>query len=385
MSGLYNLLNQAKLILERVNVSRMESRLRGEQFNIFHVSGVNHYETIHSAVIAEFLNPAGSHGQGDTYLKEFLSTIGNNEFLTAFDTSTASVTPESRTPDGRLDILITNTKGQAVIIENKIYADDQWEQLKRYNDFALNKYRSGNYAILYLTLWGDEASEQSGKGVDYTCISYKDTVLKWLERCIQISAQKPLIRETMIQYANLIKELTNQTMDTKSKNELLKLMVDNAEVVAEIYNNQGDYIKYVWENRIRPRLQEMANKKELLYEDYNMTCQNPDGKSFTFRSSNWQYTAIRFMSEIKSYVGDWYYGIVSIDGKYPKPQQKLDVFQDSPNVFWPYGSAYMDSFRHWDMNTLAYMVNHTDKFVDYIKKKIEIVLNELDRKGIQLE
>ncbi len=385
MSGLHNLLSQAKSILERVKVSRMESRLRGEQFNIFHVSGVNHYETIHSAVIAEFLNPDGSHGQGDTYLKEFLSTIGNNEFLTAFDTSTASVATESHTPDGRLDILITNTKGQAVIIENKIYADDQWEQLKRYNDFALKEYHAGNYAILYLTLWGGEASEQSGKGVDYTCISYKDTVLKWLERCIQISAQKPLIRETMIQYANLIKELTNQTMDTKSKNELLELMADNAEVVAEIYNNQGDYIKYVWENRIRPELQEMANEKGLLYEDYNMTCQNHDGKSFTFRSSSWQYTAIRFMSERKSDIRDLYYGIVSLDGKTPKPQQKLDVFQDSPNEFWPYGNAWMDSFRHWDMNTLAYMVKHTDKFVDYIKEKIEMILDELDRKGIQLE
>ena len=191
------MLSQAKSILERVKVLRMESRLRGEQFNIFHVSGVNHYETIHSAVIAEFLNPDGSHGQGDTYLKEFLSTIGNNEFLTAFDTSKASVATESHTADGRMDILITNTKGQAVIIENKIYADDQWEQLKRYNDFALKEYHAGNYAILYLTLWGGEASKQSGKGVVYTCISYKDTVLKWLERCIQISAQKPLIRETM--------------------------------------------------------------------------------------------------------------------------------------------------------------------------------------------
>ena len=139
------------------------------------------------------------------------------------------------------NILITNAKGQAVIIENKIYAGDQWEQLKRYNTFASRQYHAGNYAILYLTLWGNEASEQSGEGVDYTRISYRDTILKWLERCIPISAQKPLIRETMIQYANHIKELTNQTMDAKNKDELIKLMIDNAEAIAEIDNTKGDY------------------------------------------------------------------------------------------------------------------------------------------------
>ena len=31
------------------------------------------------------------------------------------------------------------------------------------------------------------------------------------------------------------------------------------------------------------------------------------------------------------------------------------------------------------------MVNHTDKFVNYIKEKIQIVLNELERKGIELK
>lgn len=31
------------------------------------------------------------------------------------------------------------------------------------------------------------------------------------------------------------------------QNELLELMANNAEVVAEIFNNQSDYIKYTWE------------------------------------------------------------------------------------------------------------------------------------------
>ena len=110
MADLNNLLNEAKFILAKATVSRNESRLRGEQFNIFHACGVNHYETKHSAIIAEFLNPEGSHGQGDIYLKEFLATFGENEMLSSFDSSTASVTTEYAVPNGRLDLLITNIK-----------------------------------------------------------------------------------------------------------------------------------------------------------------------------------------------------------------------------------------------------------------------------------
>ena len=163
MTDISKLLAEARVILEKAKVAQQESRQRGEQFNIFHACGVNHYETRHSAILAEFLNPEGSHGQGDVYLKAFLDVV---PFPFRFDTSTAKVTTEFPTSDGRMDILITNAKGQAVIIENKIYAGDQWEQLKRYNTFASRQYHAGNYAILYLTLWGNEASEQSGEGVD---------------------------------------------------------------------------------------------------------------------------------------------------------------------------------------------------------------------------
>lgn len=386
MANLNTLLTEARLILEKAKVSRNESRLRGEQFNIFHACGVNHYETTHSAILAEFLNPEGSHGQGDTYLKEFLSVVGDVGLQSAFDTSESSITTEYSTSCGRLDILISNSKGQAIIIENKIYAGDQWEQLKRYDNFASQKYHVGNYAILYLTLWGDEASEQSGEGVRYKCISYKDTILEWLKRGISISAQKPLIRETMIQYSNLIKELTNQTMDNMNKNELLELMANNAEIVAEIFNNQGDYIKYTWENRIRPKLQEIATQKKLLYEEYNMTCQNKwDGKSFTFRAANCQYTGIRFQSNTRSYDLDMFYGIVSLDGKHPGIQQKLNVFQEDPSDIWPYGCAYLDKYRYWNMTSRAEIINNTDEFVNYIKGKIESVLTELNQRGIKLE
>lgn len=379
MVEIQNLLTQAARILEKANIAWQESRLRGEQFNIFHVCGVNHYETIHSAIIAEFLNPNGSHGQGDVFLKEFLAGIKGNELCSTFDTLTASVTTEFAMDNGRIDIFITNASGQTIIIENKVYADDQWEQLKRYNEYALKRFHTGNYSILYLTLWGNEASTQSGEGVNYTCISYKDTILQWLERCMQIAIQKPLIRETLIQYANLIKELTNQTMDAKDKNELLELMANNAEAVAAICNMQGDYFEYVCKTYIQPRLKELAEELGFEYRESDNMWSDNKYLNFNFIK---KHLAIYFEAA-RGRMYDIYYGFDFEGIERPKLSQ-ISIFGKA-NSAWPYGFAYLDQYRYWDMNTLADILKDTDKFVNYIKQKIQVVLDELSKQGIELD
>ena len=195
------LLKQVEQIVSQAKQAKEESRKRGEQFNMFWACKVNHYETSHSAIIAELLNPKGLHGQGELYLTLFLLSYKSG-FCFSLENG-ATVETEVVTGDGRLDILITNPEGQAIIIENKIYAQDQLEQLKRYDKYASEKYGKENYEILYLTLFGDEASKQSCKDVEYIPISYEVQIVEWLEECIGFSARLPLIRETLIQYQQL--------------------------------------------------------------------------------------------------------------------------------------------------------------------------------------
>ena len=135
---LHNLLNEVNVILQQEKIKKEESLKRGERFNMFATLGVAHYEVTHSAIIASFLNPQELHGQGDKFLKLFLSIIGDE---TELDTANSNVYTESSNDDGRIDILIEDNNKKAVIIENKIYAGDQNEQLKRYNHFASNKYK----------------------------------------------------------------------------------------------------------------------------------------------------------------------------------------------------------------------------------------------------
>lgn len=143
--------------------------IMGTRFNIFHILGVSHYENTHSTILAELLNPEGTHGLHNSFLKLFLDI---NQ-IEGFDSRNALVRTEVAVSEyGRIDILIESSNW-AVIIENKFYAKDQPEQLKRYNEYAIGKYGVGNYMILYLTPDGRYASDDSGRGVDYRCISYK--------------------------------------------------------------------------------------------------------------------------------------------------------------------------------------------------------------------
>lgn len=217
--------------------------------------GVAHYEVTHSKIIASFLNPQGSHGQGDLFLRLFLQTIENKDKIN-IDTSNAKVYTEYDIGvNGRLDIFIDNGS-YGIIIENKVYAGDQPEQLSRYDTFAKKKYKEGNYTIYYLTLDGHEASEDSIKNketeecVNYYCISYSKDIINWLQFCIQESATMPLVRETLVQYLNHIRQLTNQDMDSLNKEKWIELLAENtnfetaAEVGAFIAN--ADNVKKIY-------------------------------------------------------------------------------------------------------------------------------------------
>lgn len=382
MDKLKETLSRLNLILEKSKIKRQDSAQRGEQFNIFHICGIEHYETSHSTILAGILNPNGNHGQGDTFLKAFLESVSNPIWLSEFDTKTASVKTEYDTSNGRIDILITNDKNQAIIIENKIYAPDQPKQLIRYDKFAQKTFHKGNYAILYLTLWGDEASKESAEGVTYQCISYRTTILKWLDKCMQLSVQRPLIRETLIQYSNLIKELTNQTMEDLNKDEFLKIMMENSQAVATICEMQYDFFKYVGKKLITPLLKEVAKDLDFEYHESDTFWEGARYDGFHFRKGNLRIT----LEAGKPCMNDIYFGFEFITDKQDNlPNIKMPNEFKSPGGCWPYGVAYLDQYRYWNTTTLSDIITNPDKFKNYIKGKIQTVLTILEENGISIE
>ncbi len=237
----------------------------GEMFNVFEILKLETYETrTHSAFLKALLDPNGKHGMGDTMLKLFLKAINYNDL----DLATARVDEKERSigeiskdynEGGRIDIIIEDGFGHAIIIENKIYASDQEKQLIRYFNHAMVEYSKG-FKLLYLNLDGTPPSEYSIKdgknlleiGQDFQVISYKDGILNWLEKCKKEAAEHPILRETIVQYIYLINKLTNQSTNHKMKNEIKQLLLsdfdkfNNAQIIGNAHNDlRRDIIEQV--------------------------------------------------------------------------------------------------------------------------------------------
>lgn len=149
---------------EKINVKQKQriedSRKRGERFNIFNTLGVQSNEVrLHSAFIAELLNPDGDHGIDSEFLVSFMKSIGlpYNYIVSSKVNKREIVEREighkTDTTGGRIDIIIEDGRN-AIIIENKIYATDQENQLLRYYNYAIEKFGGGHFVLLYLTLDG---------------------------------------------------------------------------------------------------------------------------------------------------------------------------------------------------------------------------------------
>jgi len=228
---------------------REMDRLSGGNFNIFRVINVSSDELKHSLFIADLLNPKGSHGQGTVFLSLFVEQLGITPFVSdnaivEIEKSIGKITEEE---GGRLDIYINDNRGNAVVIENKIYADDQPNQLIRYYQFIQN-HKFNPQHVYYLTLDGKNATRKSThceslkleSGEHYKTISYQSDIINWLELCRKEAAQLPLLREGISHYINLIKYLTGQSTNKAMRDEIIEIAMQSEQSLrsaADISNN----------------------------------------------------------------------------------------------------------------------------------------------------
>ena len=359
----------------------------GGRFNMFRVVGVNHYENTHSGIIAEFLNPNGSHGLKDKFLREFINQTIPKDF--SFDCNKALVNTELTLNDlGRADIVIEQRdKQKAIIIENKIYAGDQSEQLKRYDKYAYGKYGKGNYLILYLTLDGVNASDDSGSGVDYTNISYASDMVKWLEECTKISLHFPMVRETINQYINHLKQLTNQDMDAKSQKEIVDILSkkENIPNVAKILENQEAWKQEIIIKYLKPSLEKLANDRNLKFDGSDLDKLSEKNKYFSFYREEWGRFRIYFASETTGYT-NFFVGISHSEGDATKNVQKqFNCFKHESNAWWPYGHIYLDN-RFWNNDTFVDISKGDDsELIKEIASLLDAILSEIKEKEIDFK
>lgn len=377
---------------------KREKFRRGENFNIFNTLGLRSNEVrLHSAFLAELLNPCGSHGMGGEFLSAFLGVVGlPTDYINASKVDVNHIVErnigfKTESSGGRIDIILED-RCNAIIIENKIYAADQENQLLRYFNYGKEKFGRDHFCLFYLTLDGHEPAETSVKeGVKYKCISYGNEILKWLDQCVRLAFNMPLIRETINQYINLIKQLTNKDMDTKQQSEMFEAMAKYPEAVAAIFNNGfHSFRDYLFRNKVFPRFQEIARTRfnGLLFNEENLLSDEKE-ICYSFCMPQWQHLKIYVDSEDRGaccYIG---IAFANSDDALIKDYQhvQLECLPDKPFEIWPYGSKFLKKYASIkDSEILPALLDTSDDgYCAYIMSEVKMILDELKHKQIELE
>ncbi|MGJ0355111.1 PD-(D/E)XK nuclease family protein [Aliarcobacter cryaerophilus] len=219
---------------------------RGDKFNIFSILKMERLEVkTHSAFLYELINLNGTHYQDDKYLRIFIDEVLKIE---DFDFKNVKVGRETLIDaDRKIDFTIENDD-YYIAIEMKIDATDQYKQLSDY--FKYTKKQAKKFKKLYyLTLDGKDASEKSFKDkktIDYEKISFQFHILNFIEKSIEKSANLPIIRESLIQYQNLILNITNQT---RQELQMESIKFINTPEMAKAATYMSKNLSYAWAKR----------------------------------------------------------------------------------------------------------------------------------------
>lgn len=387
LSAMFSAINEQYAAAKERESKRRE---QGELFNIFNILKLQSNEVrLHSALLAELLCPNGSHGASSLFLKAFLKVIGEDEDYikapVAEKITERYIGKKTKTEGGIVDIIIEDGN-HAIIIENKIYAPDQENQLVRYYNYGKKKFPNG-FKLLYLTLHGDDASDNSlgGKGIEPQNISYANEIIDWLEQCSELAKDRDNAKTIINQYNELVKELTGKDMDKQYIERFKAITLDsnNITAVAQIIILQDEWFDGLLEKYIWQPLKEYAESKGMKY--------GKDNDGACIYKDEWKHYGIFISTENKKYWKDMFVGVSWHNEpgranklyKYEYKDNKLCCLRGDADCKRPYGKEYLPiDIREWNFNIADKIASK--EVVGNVINKFEEILSEIEERNLRM-
>lgn len=201
-----------------------QQKMRGlNDYNILTTVLKVHDEVrLHSRMIASLLDTKGKHYQNGLFFELFIESLALDNFN--IDISNLNVKNEFH----NIDIYITDGT-KHIIIENKIYAGDQENQIKRYIEDIYKINQNVSYEdilVIYLSIdrvmpssnslgnlkifCNEILNYEDQKMAIYRTMHYKTQILEWLYKCKNEVQNITNLNEVFEQYIQVVKKITNQ-------------------------------------------------------------------------------------------------------------------------------------------------------------------------------
>ena len=288
----------------------------------------------------------------------------------------------------RMDLFI-NSNNFEIIIENKIGAGDQPNQLKDYysNRINENKIIKDNIFVVYLTRYGYKPSEFS---IDKKLISdlekenkiyylSHDDIAKWIEDKILNNKEYQFLKDEKFQliYSALIqiayneKFITKETEENKMELNEIKKYVD----FDLLLKDANDLDKKV--NELNKSIELFENAKKLI----------ADKKREIILENESVKNNIKYSVDVSNYIKEK--GITAIIFNEEQIRQRISSEADYRNIIIPITSIWYHSYivLGQDISGLSIWINGTNRnFINKVKEKdiknkIVEILNGYDEEG----
>jgi hypothetical protein len=371
------MLSDYKDIFEQVKKFKKEQNRQKQRglnnYNILTTVLNEHDEVrLHSRMIASLLDPSGEHYQSNLFLDKFLEVLNVPEFQ--IDSEKCSVYREYE----NIDLYITDSN-KHIIMENKIYARDQKEQIKRYIEKIEKKnsnLKFNDILVIYLSLDRDEPSEYSLGNLSikdnlikrdsesialFKSIHYKTELLNWLKNSQYEIQNITNLNEVFRQYIDVVKMINNQYKDKiMSLSDYIKENKEVYELAMEIEKelpNAREKIVNEFFNKITVPLEDKLGSewKVEIVGDLNKRC---NGNLHIYKKS-WQYLIFAFEFDKNNYY-DGYFGITRTNNKVDIEKIK-DKFEAKIKAI-NYKLTVTEWWLHWE-----YVPNGINDFAKYIQ------------------
>lgn len=411
MDKLQNLLNQVtQNILAFKKAQGLYGRQLAPKFSVFNYINTN--ELGLSQIIADLLNPQGSHGQQHCFLhlfiKHCLKTVNDNpnavwqlfiENLKEARVATEEINWKSNSLR-RMDIYISSEVSgvsYGICIENKPFASDQYKQLEDYA-IELEQRHANNWHIVYLNEYTDMPSENSvskdlletwfetGK---FSALKFSD-LIGWLKAC-QLECQNQSVTEFLAQFIKFIQVQFMGIEDMSEAKMILEVMKQNPDSLEASFKiaTMLDLLKKELIEKLKQDLRESfhVNKEYELdlsnigegknYEQINFLIlgNNKAYICFEFQNSNFNrpYIGIKFDSVEEAKACPHSIKMKEVLSR-ELPDKKI-----SASPLWPAG--YWFSYDDWSNSHEPWLMIERGQMTDIILKEMYEVYDSLKQSG----
>lgn len=359
-----------------------------DNFNIFNVLDLEYDEVrLHSRILKYFIE----NDQGKSFLKVLNETIFEKNFPkkkawleqgmssenieVSIEKSINSL--EGDLTGGRIDLLL-KFNDLFIIIENKIFANDQENQLIKYHDYLKNKEK---FLLLYLTPDGrapdpkSNESEENNKllkcNEDFHLISYKDHILKWLYE-YEVNCNKS--RGILEQYITTLKKIC-RIMTEEEKNRILGLFKEDNKFIQNFHLIKSDIDTI--EKQIHDFWREISDKLSIDFDENKLKTHFKEG-SIMFNLFQEKRGEMNFYIQYKPNFNEAPFMSIWLNSKKQKEFENRKV--DHQDLYFSFQEGYFQKQEEKELFTKDVFIKfiENENIQEHLKLIVDKIENYLD-------